>query len=488
MRKALAMVLVFGLLFAFGCNKANIPNADENSNRENIQAENSSSVNNPFFNPNVEQLNYKGKFIFDDIVEKDVKLNINEVAKLEDGIVYELRIDGIMEVPEERLSLGYFYVQKDKIYKIEPTEGNLRKIKDNGQLPEDSVIVCQDGEINDELGEERGLHRYLEVKGDVRKYHSYNDLVESGYFETIIWEKEKGMISYRSGFGAGRDLVELDLGKYNKQESEEQSNINISENSENFYGVWEFIEPVTVHGFTPEESLKYLSKQFIYMPLFCRCGPKGLNNPKYLIEKLGRESFGDDLRQYLDKNNIDVDFANKIVIFRDDEKQEKWEAFGGEFYIVGDKIIVVIDGKLYGMKKVFEGEVENYLVDEDTVHVGQKIGSLTVKSIEKNSEMIGDITFSGEITVKGVYEWDYTGDGYGCVITLDEESRKIIPVFENFADEKTILINNTEIAHKLLPKESGEAEIVIDNYSIGYRQIMTSADLVRVVSLKNAKE
>jgi len=488
MRKVLVMIMVFGLLFVFGCNKANVPNTDGNPAGEITQEENGQSVNNPFFKTDVEQLNYKGQFIFDDIVEKDVKLNIKEVSKLEDGIVYELRMDEIMEVPEERLSLGYFYVQKDKIYKIEPTEENLGKIKDNGQLPEDGVIVCQDDEISDGLGEEKGFHRYLEVKGNVREYHSYDNLVESGYFETIVWEKGKGMISYRSGFGAGRDLIELNLESYSKQESGEQSNINISENSENFYGIWEFTEPVTVHGFTPEESMKYLGKQFIYMPQFCRCGPKGLNNPKYSIEKLEKENFGEELQQYFDDKNIKGDFANKIVVFEDAEEKEKWEGFGNEFYKVGDKIIVDIDGKLFGMKRVFEGEVENYLVDEDTVHVGQKIGSLTVKSVEKYSEMISDITFSGQITVKGVYEWDYTGDGYGCVITLDEESGKIIPVFENFADETIILINNTETARKLLPKESGEAEIVIDNYSIGFRQIMTCADLVRVISLGNAKE
>jgi len=488
MRKVLVMILVFGLLFAFGCNNSNIPNTDENPDGKNTQVENSSSVKNPFFNPNVEQLNYKGKFIFDDIIEKDVKLNINEAAKLEDGIVYELRMDGIMEVPEERLSLGYFYVQKDKIYKIEPTEVNLRKIKNSGQLPDDSVIVCQDNEINDELGEESGFHQYLKVKGNVREYHSYNDQVNSGYFETIIWEKEKGMISYRSGFGADRDLIELNLENYSKQESEENTSMNISENNENFYGIWEFIEPVTVYGLSPEESIEYLSSQFIYMPQFCRCGGSGLNNPKYLIEKLGSERFGEDLQQHLDKNNIKVDFANRIVIFEDDEKQEKWEAFGGEFYKVGDKIIVDIDGKLFGMRRVFEGEVENYLIDKDTVHIGQKIGPLTVKSIERISELINDITFTGEITVKGVYQWDYTGDGYGCVITLNEDSRKTIPVFEDYANEKIILIHNTEIAEKLLPKESGEAEIVIENYSIGERQIMISADLVRVISREDAKE
>lgn len=488
MRKFLLMILVISLLFAFGCKKAHISSTGGNTEENITQEQINSSISNPFFNSNAKQLNYNGKFAFDEIIEKDVKVNVNEVARLEDGIVYELKMDMVSGVPEERLNLGYFYVEKDRIYKIEPDKENLEKLKESRQLPEDSAIVCQDNEIKDKLGEERGFHQYLTVKGDIREYHSYNDQVNSGYFETIIWEKEKGMISYRSGFGADRDLIELNLENYSKRESEENTNMNIYENNENFYGIWEFTEPVTVYGLSPEESIEYLSKQFIYMPKFCRCGGSGLNNPKYLIEKLGSESFGEDLQQYLDQNNIKVDFANRIVIFEDDEKQEKWEAFGGEFYKIGDKIIVDIDGKLFGMRRVFEGEVGNYLIDKDTVHIGQKIGPLTVKSIERISELINDITFTGEITVKGVYQWDYTGDGYGCVITLNEDSRKTIPVFEDYANEKIILIHNTEIAEKLLPKESGEAEIVIENYSIGERQIMISADLVRVISREDAKE
>lgn len=488
MKKAFVLILTFGLLFTFGCNKANVPDTTGEPNGKTTQVGVSSStderdINNLFFfKPDIKQLNYKGTFIFDDIIEKDVKLNINDLAKLKDGIVYELKIDDIPEVSEDRLNLGYFYVQKDKIYKIEPNEENLKKLKDSGQLPDNSVIVCQEKEISDELGEETGLHQSLTVKGDIIEYHSYNDQVNTGYFETIVWEKEKGMISYRSGFGADRDLIELQLESYNKQESEEQRDMSISEIKENFYGIWEFTKPVTIYGLSPEETIEYMGNQFTYMPQFCRCGRSGLNNPNYSVEKLGRENLDESLKQFLENNNIKEDFVHKIEIFEDNGKEKKWDSLGSELYKIEDRIIVNIDGQLCELKRVFDGEVDNYLIDKDTVHIGQKIGSLTVKSIEGTPDSMNDITFTGEITVKCVYELYDTGYGYGCVITLDQDSRKIIPVFEDFANEKNIRINNVEAVQKLLTKESGEAEIVIDNYSIGEREIMISANLVRVIS------
>lgn len=62
------------------------------------------------------------------------------------------------------------------------------------------------------LGEdESGFHSYLEVKGDKREYHSYNNQVSTGYYESFIWEKGKGLINYRSGYGAESNSIELQL-------------------------------------------------------------------------------------------------------------------------------------------------------------------------------------------------------------------------------------------------------------------------------------
>lgn len=224
MKKVVTIIIIIGVIFTSGCAKPNDiqnnSNQDSHATQDDLTTKKTVDYNKTniivsnsfFFKNNVSQLKYKGKFLFDDIVEKAVKLNINEVANLKYGKLYALKLDSIEGVPNERLSLGYFYVQKDKIYKIESTEENLSKRIMNSDLSIGSVIVCQNKEIKDALGkDEPGFHYYLEVNGDKREYHSYNNKVSTGYYESFTWEKDKGLINYRSGYGAERDSIELQL-------------------------------------------------------------------------------------------------------------------------------------------------------------------------------------------------------------------------------------------------------------------------------------
>lgn len=172
-----------------------------------------SPVSNPFFfTEEAQEPVYKGKFLFNDMFEKDVKLQISNVGNMKYGILYELKLEPVEEVPAERLSLGYFYVQDDRIYEIEPSPENLELLKAGEGIPENSMIVCQDTAIKDSLGEdETGWHHYLTVNGNRREYHAYNNQVSTGYFETMIWERDKGLVYYRSGYGAERELVEIQM-------------------------------------------------------------------------------------------------------------------------------------------------------------------------------------------------------------------------------------------------------------------------------------
>lgn len=232
--KKFIIILTLGLLLVSGCAKQNIaPNitkrqSDANdikaSTQSNLDINKINSTNNKtneidtvpinnsfFFKNNISQLNYKGTFLFKKAIQKEVKVQICEIANLKTGKLYELKLDSIEGVPTDRLSLGYFYVQKDKIYKIEPTEENLNKLKTSDEVPNGSAIVCQDKELKDTLGkDEAGWHHYIDVNGDKREYHSYNK-VSTGYYESFTWEMDKGLINYRSGYGAERDSIELKL-------------------------------------------------------------------------------------------------------------------------------------------------------------------------------------------------------------------------------------------------------------------------------------
>jgi hypothetical protein len=36
-------------------------------------------------------------------------------------------------------------------------------------------------------------------------------MVETGYYETYTWENKKGLMEYRSGYGAGNRSIELEF-------------------------------------------------------------------------------------------------------------------------------------------------------------------------------------------------------------------------------------------------------------------------------------
>ncbi|HEY9062691.1 MAG TPA: DUF5991 domain-containing protein [Pseudobacteroides sp.] len=264
MKKILIFILMLGLIVASGCRKTNDSSnlsqpytnpsglGEEQSelntkkaDSDNIKYNNTDkeNVDNAFFfKDSVSELNYNGRFLFGESVEKEIKLYINEVTSGNSGRIYEFKLDSIDGVPKERLILGYFYVKKDKIYKIEPTEENLNKFKSNKEIANDSIIVCQDTEIKDTLSDdEPGWHHYLKADGDKREYYSFNNLVETGYYESFAWEKDKGLINYRSGYGAERDSIEIQL--INVTPIAQKSDVSSLETWVGGYSFSEFVPP-----------------------------------------------------------------------------------------------------------------------------------------------------------------------------------------------------------------------------------------------------
>ncbi len=176
-------------------------------------------VNNPFFFNNGEQkLNYNARFTFAGLdFPEEIEVLVTEVLSYENGIMYELKIDydedfnGRHYDGWDRLHLGYFYVQKDKIYLIQD-QNEFENIKIEADIINNGVVVCQEEEKKDILKEdESGWHEYIVVNDNRREYHSYNSLTETGFYKTIIWEEGKGLVEYKCGFGAEKDDIELSL-------------------------------------------------------------------------------------------------------------------------------------------------------------------------------------------------------------------------------------------------------------------------------------
>lgn len=192
----------------------------------------SGEASNPYFCINGDdEVSFKGVAWFSSfgdipIPKYKTKIHFTEIAKLKRGILYQLKVDQMTdnEIPEERLSLGYFYVQEDKIIRIwdnddYDAEGNvwdisqeaLKDLVDNDVIPKDSAVVCQENEIKDTLDEgELGWHQYLKADGARRRYGGfYQHPQHSGYWETFIWEKGTGLVCYQSGYRDGVDYIEL---------------------------------------------------------------------------------------------------------------------------------------------------------------------------------------------------------------------------------------------------------------------------------------
>ncbi len=69
----------------------NTNNIHDSDNSVHIQ-----SVDNLFFfKPEATQVSYMGNFLFEDVIQKDVKLNINKITEPNNGIIYELKVKKI---------------------------------------------------------------------------------------------------------------------------------------------------------------------------------------------------------------------------------------------------------------------------------------------------------------------------------------------------------------------------------------------------------
>ena len=163
-------------------------------------------------------------------LEYKTKMNFIKVAKLKKGILYHLKIEQAsdLKIPTKRLSLGYFYVQKNRIMRIwenndYEAQGNvwtlskktLNRIIKTCEIPKYSTIVWQKKTYKDTLKHDKiDWHQYLKKIQDSPKkrlryggYYQYPQ--HSGYWETFIWEEGTGLIFYQSGYRDGVECIML---------------------------------------------------------------------------------------------------------------------------------------------------------------------------------------------------------------------------------------------------------------------------------------
>lgn len=153
-----------------------------------------------------------------------VELYITRLDSFSNGILYMLEL----EQPESsnpydellnRKYIGYFYVTDEIIYYLPASEDGytdennsrvIEKIQCGGaDLPEQCMIVCCENATGN-IADDNGYHAYVEVDGDKRIFHFYNDYIYgSKEYMLMVWEKGQGITYYIHGNGAKNMHVEF---------------------------------------------------------------------------------------------------------------------------------------------------------------------------------------------------------------------------------------------------------------------------------------
>ncbi len=140
----------------------------------------------------------------EDFIECTAQSEIRGLKTKDNETFYKISLSTTKEVGKEKELIGYFLVDKENIYQLYQGKGEGLSKK---EFIENSNCVCSDTGWSTKSADV--IHK-LEIKGKIAKYTYHNRKVETGFYETIVWQKGRGIISYRRGDGAERDSIGLE--------------------------------------------------------------------------------------------------------------------------------------------------------------------------------------------------------------------------------------------------------------------------------------
>lgn len=133
------------------------------------------------------------RYVDEDKVTKKCVVLVNEKEKNQ----YDVTIRCDFKKGYDGIKIGTFNVTKNNIIK-EEVDGERK-------------VVWSDKAIPDKLSKEKkGSHNAIEIEDKKVKFSHYNNIVETGYYEQITFSKEKVLEQFVSGYGAERDLIQLE--------------------------------------------------------------------------------------------------------------------------------------------------------------------------------------------------------------------------------------------------------------------------------------
>ncbi|MDE6435130.1 MAG: hypothetical protein K2L07_12975 [Lachnospiraceae bacterium] len=154
--------------------------------------------------------------------EKVIDIEVSLVKTYEQGELYKFAIEPVGYLEDARTTI-YFYVTNEKIYRLWAyvyQEGEVIELYNNDELitkyfdtdqklVENGEIVCQPEEMSTKC--DNGIISDISLSED-KVIYSRCDRQENGdigFYEWFIWERNKGLVDYGSGFGSEGEILYL---------------------------------------------------------------------------------------------------------------------------------------------------------------------------------------------------------------------------------------------------------------------------------------
>ncbi len=140
-------------------------------------------------------------FLNEDISE--ISVLKKEQENYDSGNVYSLTIDNEKSDELNRSDLGLFLITDDKIYML---SSDTDDIPTEEEFLSDGIEVYSERSSSKENGDQT-IKIYND--GYLCKCSIYSESGESGFYENYVWNDDKELIYYKSGYGAENDPIEF---------------------------------------------------------------------------------------------------------------------------------------------------------------------------------------------------------------------------------------------------------------------------------------
>lgn len=140
-------------------------------------------------------------FLDEDISEISVKKA--QLESYDSGDVYSLMIDNEKSDELDRSDLGLFLITEDKIYMI---PGNTDDVPSEDDFLSDGIEVYSEKPASVEID---GQIVKISNDGYLCKCSIYSETGESGFYSNYVWDEDKELVYYKSGYGAENEPIEF---------------------------------------------------------------------------------------------------------------------------------------------------------------------------------------------------------------------------------------------------------------------------------------